>query len=95
MKIASIIKPRADGSVVFVHKGREYRFIREASGILACDVDEKDAVRAMLATDRFYPLQAADEPLAQKIVQEAKPQAAPQTAPRRSARRSKKDEAAA
>ena len=93
MKIACVIKPRADGTVKFVFAGKEYVFRRELSGEMACNVDEKDVVRAMLATDRFYPMQAEDEPLAQKIVQDA-PQPA-EAAPRRAARRSKKDEASA
>lgn len=94
MKIACVIKPRADGTVKFVFAGKEYVFRRELSGEMACNVDEKDVVRAMLATDRFYPMQAEDEPLAQKIVQDASLSAAASVAqePQRRTRRSKKVE---
>lgn len=91
MKIATVIRPRADGAVIFAHNGVQYRFVREADGVLACDVADDEAVRAMLATDRFYPLQAADEPAAQALVQH-EPQPEPQ---RRTSRRSKKGEATA
>lgn len=86
MKIATVIKPRADGTVVFERGGKKFVFRRELDGQLSCDVDEKDDVRAMLASDRFYPLQQEDEPLAQQIVQEA---------PKPRSSRGKKDKGAA
>ena len=90
MKIATVIPARADGTVIFQRSGRTYVFRRESGGALACNVDEKEDVRAMLAADNFYPLQQEDEPLAQKIVQEAA-EAAPRPA---RTRRAKKDEGA-
>ena len=89
MKIACVIKPRADGTVRFVFAGKEYVFLRGAGGVLSCDVDDNAAVGAMLATDRFYPLQAEDEPMAQSIVQDAGA-----AAQRKTARRSSKKEGA-
>ena len=86
MKIATVIRPRADGTVIFAHKGEQFVFAREDDGVLVCDVEGDEAVRAMLATDRFYPLQADDEPAAQALVQDA-------PKPRRT--RSKKDEGVA
>ena len=89
MKIACVIKPRADGTVKFVFAGKDYVFRRDADGLLACDVGEQEAARAMLATDRFYPQQQEDEALAQSLVQDTPAAAAEQAAPRRAARRKK------
>ena len=61
MKLATLIQPRADGTVI-VHgdDGKDYVFERDADGELVCDVDHEGTASALLTGGNFYPADAGD-----------------------------------
>lgn len=56
MKLATDIKPRADGEVrVTSPSGTLYRFSASSDGVLVADVSSNDDIAWLLNTGAFYP----------------------------------------
>ena len=70
MKLATLIQPRADGTVI-VHglNGQDFTFERDADGELVCDVDHEKTAVHLLAGGNFYPADAQDHEAALGLLQ--------------------------
>lgn len=60
MKLLTSIKPRRDGVVRATFADKTYTFAADASGDLVGDVDDREALAALLATGNFAPYDEGD-----------------------------------
>jgi hypothetical protein len=67
MKLITNIKPRRDGVVHANVAGQAYTFKADEAGDLVCDVDDKEALAALLATGNFAPYEEGDMAAAVQI----------------------------
>ena len=64
MKLQTDIKPRHDGTVKAHMDGLDYTFVSDESGVPSCDIQDRRAIFALLATGNFFPANPEDVEIA-------------------------------